>query len=141
MTYLPDVNVWIALSSNRHTHHLPAKHWLDRVSEEQIAFCRITELGFLRLLTNRHVMQQEVLTPSDAWKAYDAFRADPRVAFMTEMPGFSQLWRLAAGQIPSGHNAWTDAYLAAFARHADTSIVTFDLGFKAVHGCKVLTLQ
>jgi len=40
MTYLPDVNVWIALPSDSRIHHVPAKRWLDGLAGEDIAFCR-----------------------------------------------------------------------------------------------------
>jgi hypothetical protein len=56
MIYMPDVNVWVALTSNRHVHHALANKWVQTTENDQIAFCRITELGFLRLLTNSHVM-------------------------------------------------------------------------------------
>jgi hypothetical protein len=60
MIYLPDVNVWIALASDQHIHTASATAWLQSVRNEQVAFCRITELGLLRLLTNVHVMGDEV---------------------------------------------------------------------------------
>ena len=63
MTYLPDVNVWIALAAERHTHHHAARRWFGNLQNEKLAFCRLTQMGFLRLLTNRHVMQEEVMTP------------------------------------------------------------------------------
>jgi hypothetical protein len=64
---LPDVNLWIGLTSNRHVHHAQAKAWLEGLGDERIAFCRITELGLLRLLTNQHVMGEDVLAPPAAW--------------------------------------------------------------------------
>jgi predicted nucleic acid-binding protein len=67
MNYLPDVNLWIALAAERHVHHGTAGNWFDTVRGEGIAFCRITQLGFLRLVTNRHVMQEEALAPDAAW--------------------------------------------------------------------------
>jgi hypothetical protein len=137
MTYLPDVNVWIALTSNRHVHHVSAKRWLDSVANEEIAFCRISELGFLRLLTNRHVMQVDVLSPVEAWRAYDSFRADSRILFLPESSGFSERWRQAEAEVSNGPNAWTDAYLAVFAKHVNAAVVTFDRGFKAVGGCSI----
>lgn len=70
MTYLLDVNVWIALSAERHVHHRIARQWFSDVRNEKLAFCRITQLGFLRLLTNRHVMQEEVMSSNGAWQAY-----------------------------------------------------------------------
>ena len=55
MTYLPDVNVWIALAAERHTLHRAARHWFSKLQDEKLAFCRLTQLGFLRLLTNIHL--------------------------------------------------------------------------------------
>ena len=78
MICLPDVNLWIALTSNRHVHHALATPWLETLADTRIAFCRITELGLLRLLTNQHVMGQDVLTPRQAWRVYDQWRPDPR---------------------------------------------------------------
>jgi|GEM_PF-5589001 len=42
MTYLPDVNVWIALAAELHTHHRVARHWFSNLQDEKLAFCRIT---------------------------------------------------------------------------------------------------
>ena len=56
MTYLPDVNVWIALAVSGQVHHRTASVWLEEAGDEIITFCRVTQLGFLRLLTNQRVM-------------------------------------------------------------------------------------
>jgi uncharacterized protein len=64
MIYLSDVNVWVAFASDWHVHHPVAKSWLEGLGTEQIAFCRITDLGFLRLLTNSRVMGEDVLGPA-----------------------------------------------------------------------------
>jgi predicted nucleic acid-binding protein len=53
-TCLPDVNVWIAIAANRHEHHATARQWFDTVSVP-VCFCRITQMLFLRLLTNAKV--------------------------------------------------------------------------------------
>jgi len=68
MIYLPDVNVWIALTSDQHVHHVAAKRWMQNLEADKLSFCRITELGFLRLLTNHHVMGRDALTPAQAWR-------------------------------------------------------------------------
>lgn len=129
MIFFPDVNIWIALTSDRHLHHSLAKAWLQGVDADRIAFCRITELGFLRLLTNAHVMGKDVLSPVEAWRVYDEWRADDRVIFLAEPSEFSERWRRLGGQISGGPNVWTDAYLAAFAAHANATIVTLDRKF------------
>jgi predicted nucleic acid-binding protein len=53
MTCLPDVNVWLALTIAEHVHHAPAKRWFESQEHEQIAFCRVTQMGFLRLPQTR----------------------------------------------------------------------------------------
>ena len=93
MIYLPDVNVWIALTSNRHIHHAVATEWLQGIEQDHVAFCRVSELGFLRLLTNSHVMGSDVLSPTQAWRIYDEWRTDGRVIFLSERTNFSEQWR------------------------------------------------
>jgi toxin-antitoxin system PIN domain toxin len=137
MIYLSDVNVWIAFVTARHVHHTAARHWFESLDSEQVTFCRITELGLLRLLTNSHVMGVDVLEPVSAWRAYDTLRADPRVLFLAEQAGFSEYWRKAGESVIGGPNVWTDAYPGALAAHADLTVVTFDRGFRAAGNCRV----
>jgi toxin-antitoxin system PIN domain toxin len=132
MTFLPDVNVWIALTSARHVHQPIADQWLKDLGDDRIAFCRISELGFLRLLTNAHVMGNDVLTPAEAWHVYDEWRADDRVVFLPERLDFSEEWRHLGQHLTGGPNVWTDGYLAAFARNANATIVTLDRSFVAL---------
>jgi toxin-antitoxin system PIN domain toxin len=129
MIYLPDVNIWIALTSDRHIHHPVATEWFRSIDADTIAFCRVTELGFLRLLTNAHVMGRDVLSPGHAWRTYDAWRTDDRVVFLSEQANFTEHWRRLGSQITGGANAWTDAYLATFAAHVDLTVVTLDRQF------------
>ena len=47
----PDINVWVALTYERHVHHLLAHDWLADASDDvRLLFCRFTQLGLLRLL-------------------------------------------------------------------------------------------
>jgi predicted nucleic acid-binding protein len=48
MTCLADVNVWIALAAEHHFHHPAARRWFQALRGEKFAFCRITQMGFLR---------------------------------------------------------------------------------------------
>jgi toxin-antitoxin system PIN domain toxin len=93
MTYLADVNVWIALAAERHTHHRAVRQWFGNLRHERIAFCRITQLGFLRLLTNKYVMQEEVMNPGDAWQAYRALRSDRRIGYLAEPDDLRETWQ------------------------------------------------
>jgi predicted nucleic acid-binding protein len=62
MTYLPDVNVWIALAAERHTLHRKARQWFRSLKDERLEFCRLTRLGFLRLLTNKRAAGLTLVT-------------------------------------------------------------------------------
>ena len=50
----------------------------------------------------------------------------PRVDFLPEPAGFGERWRELGERVVGGPNAWTDAYLAAFAVVTDATIVTLD---------------
>src|SRR5712692_4348972 len=126
MTYLPDVNVWIALAAERHTLHRAARHWFSNLRDEKLAFCRLTQLGFLRLLTNKHVMQDEVMRPDEASEAYRVLRLDRRIGYLAEPSELPETWQPFTEGPPNSPNLWTDAYLCIFAHAARLTLVTFD---------------
>ncbi|MGI8746194.1 MAG: PIN domain-containing protein [Bryobacteraceae bacterium] len=89
-------------------------------------FCRLTQLGFLRLLTNKHVMQEEVMSPGRAWQAYRVLRSDRRIGYLPEPNDLAETWDTFTEGRLSSPNLWTDAYLCAFAHAAGLTLVTFD---------------
>jgi toxin-antitoxin system PIN domain toxin len=139
MTFLPDVNVWLALAVDGHPHHAAAKSWLDAHPSDALAFCRVTEMGLLRLLTNPKVMRSDALSPAAAWRVRDAFFADDRVTFLAEPPGFDALWRRVSASRQAAPNFWTDAYLLAFSRHAGIRLATFDRHIRHHPGVDILS--
>ena len=53
----PDINVWVALTYNRHAHHITALEWFENLPPMvRLFFCRLTQLGLLRLLSAAVVM-------------------------------------------------------------------------------------
>ena len=140
MNYLADVNVWIALAAVGHVHHSIALTWFEEPQTSQILFSRITQMGLLRLLTNRKVMGENTLTPAGAWRVYATMCDDDRVQYAEEPPHLEDRWREAAKHLGLGPNFWTDAYLAAFAEAGDYTIVTFDRGFRRHGGLDVRLL-
>ena len=126
MTYLADVNVWLALTLYDHVHHSTALNWFFESSRDKIVFCRITQMGFLRLLTNRKAIRDDPVKPAAGWKLFDELRGLDRVRFLEEPLDLEKTWREAAINHSSGPNWWTDAYLAAFATAAGLTLVTFD---------------
>ena len=126
-TCLPDVNVWLALAAEHHEHHSTAREWFLSLGEEGAVFCRVTQMGFLRLLTSPAVMGEDVLTPMEAWRRYKYLRSDWRFGFAGEPAGIEQTWIDLAGVTRTAN--WTDAYLAAFAIGHSYTLASFDRGF------------
>lgn len=132
----PDVNVWLALSYQRHVHYSPARAWFERLEDDARAcFCRLTQIGLLRLLTTVAVMgEEEVLSQAGAWQVYDSWLADDRVLFLEEPPNLERGFRIFSRQQRPAPKDWFDSYLCAFAETAGLRLVTFDRAFIAKTG-------
>lgn len=91
-------------------------------------FCRFTMIGFLRLLTNRSVMGDSIVTLGQALDIYDRWHRDPRVVLAPEPRGVDGILRDAAEPLLSkpATKAVADCYLAAFAKAAGAHLVTID---------------
>lgn len=138
---LPDVNVWLALAVKQHPHHeAAAADWNDQDAhggtgrgDNKLWFCRITMLGFVRLLSQPKVMADQALTLAQAFAAYQSFAALPEVGLHNEPANCSsELQRLVSSELPS--RRLTDAYLAAFAKAGGLRLVTFDTDFDRFGG-------
>jgi len=127
--HLPDINFWLAIVFESHAHHPAARAWMESAPRQSCCFCRVTQMGFLRLATNRKVFPLDALPMNDAWRTYDELLSDERVVFAEEPHGLEVAWRTTTRSQAYSTNIWTDAYLAAFAQVADFEIVTFDKGF------------
>lgn len=123
-TLLPDVNVWLALVFNAHVHHPSALAWFNSLSGEVCHFCRLTQMGFLRLANNPKVF------PNDA----------VAVAVATEPAGLEAAWRQFTCGQQFSPKLWNDAYLAAFAQAGGYEVVTFDQGFAQYAGVAITLL-
>lgn len=126
---LLDVNLWLAAVWARHSGHAAAKRWFDAETNE-LAFCRITQMSLLRLVTNPAVTGEDVLSRRRAWELYERILADPRVRFLGEPDGLMPLWVAFSKRDEASHLLWTDDYLAAFAQAAGGELVTLDKGLR-----------
>ena len=138
----PDVNVWLALSHDGHIHHAIAADWF-RGRDETLFFCRLTQLGFLRLLTNQQVMGVDVMSQAAAWREYHRWFEDERIEFHQEPDGpeFETLFQEFSSRGHRSPKLWADAYLAAFARAAGLTLVTFDRGFEVIPSVRAVILR
>jgi len=133
--------VWLALAVEAHVYHFRARAYWENEAAPTCAFCRVTQLAFLRHLTNKTIMGEHVLAPSAAWKRRGEFLALPEVQCLSEPAGLDQQLERFCGLGRTSPNHWTDAYLAAFAKCAGLRLATFDQAFSRFEGLELLTLK
>jgi toxin-antitoxin system PIN domain toxin len=138
----PDINVWLALSYQRHIHYPSARDWFEQLDvHSRLSFCRFTQLGLLRLLTTVAVMgDDEVLSQSEAWSVYDRWIEDDRVLYVEESPALEPRFRALTRNEHPAPKDWGDSFLYAFAETADLRLVTFDQAL-GQRGSNVLLLR
>lgn len=128
---LCDVNVLLALVTDRHAAHAAAVHWLDNVPAGGATICRIAQMGLLRLLNNPAVMREDVLDTDACWALWHRLLEDERLRFApTEPPGLDTAFERFTSGRAFTPKLWTDAYLAAYAQASGVVLVTFDQGFR-----------
>ena len=141
MPALCDVNVLLALVTDRHAHHADAVRWLDTASAGETVVCRIVQTGLLRLLNNPAVMKADVLDAKACWALWHRLVKDERIRFTASEPsGLDVAFERFTRGRAFTPRLWTDAYLAAYAHVGDLMLVTFDQGFRSFAGlaCQVL---
>ena len=119
------MNVWFALATIEHVHSVLARRWWA-AEAGTIAFCRLTQLGFLRLMTTAAAMDGKPLTIAAAWRVYDRLYEDERVRFVAEPPEIERNFREKAVGKTASPKVWADAWLLATAQEAGGTLVTFD---------------
>ena len=138
---VPDLNVWLALTDPDHQHHIRASHYWEQESLPCFAFCRVTMLGLLRLLTHPKVMSGNPFTVAEAWAAYSAYAALPDVRFSEESLLAEQHFANWTQQPGFTASRWTDAWIAAVAHAASARVVSFDSDFATFDGLRFLHLK
>ena len=124
----PDINVWVALSYDRHVHHIIARRWFESLAPlARLFFCRLTQLGLLRLLTAAAVMgPDQVRSQQEAWNTYDRWLQNERIAFLEEPAALETQFRALTRSPHATPKDWADSYLSAFAETSGLRLVTFD---------------
>ena len=122
---LLDVNVWLAAVWARHPQHRVAKRYIDE-QQDELAFCRVTQMALLRLLTNPAVTDRDAMSRREAWGVFEKLMADPRIHFAAEPTALETLWIAFSKRNDKSHLLWTDDYVAAFAQTAGAELSTFD---------------
>jgi len=131
---LYDVSAWVAAVFPSHPAHARAQAALEQATpEEPAAFCRATQISFVRLITTSALLQQYAaphMTNQSALEVLERLCARPEITEADEPSGIFALWRRMAGVDSPSPKVWMDAYLAAFAIVGGWGLVTLDKDFK-----------
>lgn len=129
-TALLDINILTALLWPAHDHHQTAQNWFGARAGAGWATCPLTELGFVRLVSNP-AFSRECLEPRTALKLLADVLVRPGHEFWPdelELPSAVN----ALGPSLQGHRQLTDFYLLALASHRKGVFATFDRGLRVL---------
>jgi len=121
---LLDVNVLVALFDPDHIHHDAAHDWFAEYASDGWATCPLTELGFVRVLSNP-AYGSEVNRPTDIVARLQQFCASQDHEFWPDEVSLVEEGLIDVSLI-RGHRQLTDVYLLAIAAQNDGRLVTFD---------------
>lgn len=141
MIDLPDLNVWLAFSLADHEHHSRAQRYWAQEASAEVAFCRLTALGLVRLLTQPAATGGQPFSVPEAWEAYASFRRLPEILLLHEpadCEAWLETWARAGRFSP---RLWSGAYLAAFCMSGNLRMVSFDHDLERFEGLRLLNLS
>lgn len=124
--FLLDVNLLIALLWAQHEHHTAAQRWFAEASRQGWATCNVTQLGFVRIVTNP-AFSPDAIRAGQAVAVLETNLEHPSHRFWEDRWGASAL---LAPFLPRlmGHRQVTDAYLLGLALKHGGRLATFDRG-------------
>lgn len=121
---LLDVNLLIALAWPSHTAHERAIRWFARLAGQPWATCPLTQLAFIRILSNP-AFSPDALSLPEAVHVLSASTADPAHLFWFDDLSLNEALTVSPVSL-QGHQQLTDAYLLALARTKKAKLATLD---------------
>jgi predicted nucleic acid-binding protein len=129
----------LAFSIDEHPQHRAAlRQWNEL---RRPSFCRLTALGLMRLLCNKHVMAAQTFQPEEAWIHYERLLGSGTVEYVEEPQDLDSHLKTLTRGAKASRDFWTDAYLAAFAQAGQMRLISFDAGFSRVNDLECLILE
>jgi len=127
---LLDVNALIAAAWPTHTAHEKVQAWFASHAHAGWATCPLTELGFVRILSNP-AFSPHALTPREAATLLQANVKHPAHHFWADDLPFSSSAQTYLDRL-TGHQQVTDAYLLGMAFQRNGKLVTLDQSVQAL---------
>jgi len=121
-SYLPDVNVLLALANRAHVHHRLAKEWFHADPGLSWGLCAFTEAGFLRNVSAPRAGQitmREATAILERWSHHPGYRHFPITADWQTLTAPLQRRLYGTKQV-------TDAFLFGLVIRENLALVTMD---------------
>lgn len=127
---VPDLNVLVYAYNADSLRHEAAKLWWEDTLNGQrpIGFAWATLLGFLRVMTQRRILERPMKT-ADAIRTVSDWLAQPGVQIVTPGDGHARILFDLIGEAGTAGNLTTDAHLAALAIEYQAEIASADTDF------------
>lgn len=122
---LLDLNLLTALLWPTHEHHAAAHAWFDRRRRGSWATCPLTQLGFVRLVSNPAFSRDALSVPNGLALLLKNLEHPDHVFWSADLDASRMTSMVPALR---GHQQLTDAYLLALAHHRRGTVTTFDRG-------------
>jgi uncharacterized protein len=122
---LLDVNCLLALLSESNGFHLQMTSWFAKNQESGWATCPITELGFIRIVSNAAYVRPAPKVGSAIHLLRRTTSANIHHQFWTDSFAIADINPSISARL-TGHKQLTDAYLLSLAIRNGGSLVTFD---------------
>jgi len=129
-TALLDLNILTALFWPAHEHHAAAHAWFRDRAHARWATCPLTQLGFVRLVTNP-AFSRDALSPAEAVELLAQNVAHAQHEFWSEGLQLSAAVQGIESRL-LGYRQLTDAYLLSLARQHKGVLATFDRGLRTL---------
>jgi toxin-antitoxin system PIN domain toxin len=129
---LLDANVLIGAIWPKHGFHKAAERWFAENANEGWATCPLTQLAFVRILSNPSFSREAITTSAAAQLLRDNLK-HPAHEFWPDDVTFAEALDYFAPRL-TGHTQTTDAYLLGLAMHRKGKLVTFNRGVLALAG-------
>jgi toxin-antitoxin system PIN domain toxin len=132
-TRLLDINLLLALSWSHHVHHELAHQWLAHSRSSRLAYCTVTQLGFVRI-SLQPAFAPGLATAAELRARLAAFFRSHRGVFLAE-PAQGMDEPALASRLDAVLTAAqvTDAYLTGLAAFHKAVVVTLDQSFVNLH--------
>ncbi len=128
--YLPDVNIWFALSDPAHAAHKQATEWQLGSHGARLLLCPVTEAGFVRIAASPLVGKKSI---ADAMRMLVEIAALPNVAHLPVSHSWMELIQPLTPRL-YGYRQVTDALLLGLAIRNGAILVTLDRAIQALAG-------